>query len=117
MIRSAIHLPNVGPKAVFGMWDWGGADMLYLVIETYRGGNAAAVYQRFRERGRMAPEGLAYVNSWVTEDLTRCYQIMETPDRVLLETWMAAWSDLVDFEVLPVITSALAAAVASRVEP
>jgi hypothetical protein len=54
----------------------------------------------------MAPEGLNYVSSWVDESLTRCYQLMETHDRSLLDQWITAWSDLIDFEVHPVITSA-----------
>ena len=84
--------------------------MLYMVIETFRGGDAVPVYRRFRDHGRLAPEGLRYVASWVTEDLRRCYQVMECDDPTLLEHWMAAWRDLVDFEVLPVVTSAAAAA-------
>jgi hypothetical protein len=68
------------------------------------------VYRRFRERGRLAPDGITYVASWVSEDLTRCYQVMDTDDRALLDQWMAAWSDLVEFEVHGVVTSADAAA-------
>jgi hypothetical protein len=79
--------------------------MLFMVIERFRGGDAGPVYARFRARGRLAPAGLVYVNSWVTEDLTRCYQVMESPSRALLDEWITAWSDLTDFEVLPVITS------------
>jgi hypothetical protein len=81
------------------------AQLTYMVVEHFRNGDAVPVYQRFRERGRMAPEGLDYVASWVTLDLTRCYQIMKTHDRALLEQWMANWSDLVEFEIHPVITS------------
>jgi hypothetical protein len=77
----------------------------YMIIEHFRNGDAASVYRRFRERGRMAPEGLSYISSWVTPDMTRCYQIMEAPDRALLDQWMANWRDLVEFEVHPVITS------------
>ena len=84
--------------------------MLYMVIETFRGGDARPVYRRFRDRGRLAPEGLRYVASWVTEDFGRCYQVMECDDRALLDAWIARWADLVDFEVLPVMTSADAAA-------
>jgi len=80
--------------------------MQYLVIERFRNGDPAPVYQRFRDHGRMAPPGLAYVGSWITEDLTTCYQIMECDDRGLLDQWMAHWWDIVDFEVLPVFTSA-----------
>jgi hypothetical protein len=80
-----------------------------MVIEHFKNKHAVAVYRRFRERGRMAPEGLAYISSWVDEALERCYQVMETDDRALLETWMANWSDLVDFEVYRVITSKEAA--------
>lgn len=81
-----------------------------MIIERFRNGDAVPVYRRFRERGRLAPEGLTYVSSWVTPDLTRCYQVMEAADRALLEQWMANWSDIVDFEVHPVISSAEAAA-------
>ena len=84
--------------------------MLYMVIERFRNGDPAPVYKRFREKGRMAPDGLRYVASWITEDLTTCYQVMETAERALLDEWLAKWRDLVDFEVLPVIESAEAAA-------
>ena len=84
--------------------------MHYMVVETFRGGRPEAVYARFRERGRMAPEGLRYVASWVAATGERCYQVMECDDRALLDQWIAAWDDLVDFEVIPVITSAEAAA-------
>lgn len=83
--------------------------MLYMIIEHFRNGDAAPVYKRFREQGRLAPEGLRYVSSWVSGDLTLCYQVMECEDRALLDQWMDAWSDLVDFEVVPVLTSAEAA--------
>ena len=83
---------------------------LYLVIERFKNRDPGPVYQRFRERGRMAPAGLEYIASWVTEDLSTCYQVMQGADRALLEEWMAKWRDLVDFEVLPVISSAEAAA-------
>ena len=63
------------------------------------------VYRRFRDRGRLAPEGLQYVSSWVDEKLTRCFQLMETDDRKLLDEWIANWSDIVEFEVYPVISS------------
>lgn len=84
--------------------------MHYMVIERFRGGNPTPVYARFRAQGRLAPAGLTYVSSWVTDDLTTCYQIMECADRALLDDWMRAWEDLVEFEVLPVISSPEAAA-------
>jgi hypothetical protein len=79
--------------------------MLYMVIEHFRDGNAVPVYRRFRDEGRLAPEGLGYVASWVTADLKHCYQVMECADPALLDAWIARWSDLVQFEVVPVITS------------
>lgn len=82
---------------------------LFMVIERYRNADPTPVYRRFRERGRMAPEGLAYISSWVTEDMATCYQLMETADRGLLDEWMARWDDLVAFEVHPVMTSREAA--------
>ena len=84
--------------------------MLYMIIERFRNGDAGPVYRRFRERGRLAPDGLRYVSSWVTSDLRRCYQVMECDDRALLDEWLANWKDLVDFEVETVMTSAEAVA-------
>jgi len=88
--------------------------MLYMVVETFKNSDPVPVYRRFRDRGRLAPDGLAYVSSWVDVTLQRCFQIMETDNRQLLETWIAAWSDIVDFEVFPVMSSTDAAA---RVSP
>ena len=82
---------------------------LYMVIEHFKNKDAVAVYRRFRDNGRMAPEGLVYVSSWVDHKLEHCYQVMETHDRGLLDEWMAKWSDLVHFEVHPVLTSQEAA--------
>ena len=84
--------------------------MLYMIIERFRNGDPVPIYRRLREQGRMMPEGLRYVGSWITEDVALCYQVMECDDRRDLETWMARWSDLMEFEVVPVITSAEAAA-------
>jgi hypothetical protein len=84
--------------------------MRFMVIERFRNGDAAPVYRRFRDQGRMAPPGLTYIESWVSADLTICWQVMESPDRILLDQWIARWSDLVEFEVVPVMTSAEAAA-------
>jgi len=84
--------------------------MLYMIIERFRDGEAVPVYRRFREKGRLAPEGLRYLSSWVTLDMTRCYQVMECDDASLLTEWTDQWKDIVDFEVLPVMTSAEAVA-------
>jgi len=83
--------------------------MLFMVIEHFHPGQAPAVYRRFRERGRMAPEGVRYISSWVDLDFRRCFQIMEAPSEVLLKEWTANWDDLVDFEIVPVRTSEEAA--------
>jgi hypothetical protein len=83
--------------------------MLFMVIERYRNGDAAPVYERFHARGRMLPDGLNYIDSWVTEDGATCYQLMESDDATLFAEWISCWSDLVDFEVVPVMTSAQAA--------
>ncbi|MGA7929165.1 MAG: DUF3303 family protein [Candidatus Sulfotelmatobacter sp.] len=82
---------------------------LYMVIENFRNGDAVPVYRRFRDRGRLAPTGLSYVSSWVSDKLDRCYQLMETEDRALLDQWIENWSDIVDFEVHAVISSKEAA--------
>jgi hypothetical protein len=87
----------------------GGSMSLYMVIENFRNGDAVPVYRRFRDRGRLAPVGLSYVSSWVNDKLDRCYQLMETEDRALLDQWIENWNDIVDFEVYPVISSKEAA--------
>ena len=82
---------------------------LYMVVEHYKYGDAVPVYRRFRDHGRLAPEGLSYVSSWVDTNLELCYQLMETDNPRLLDEWIAHWQDIVDFEVHSVITSAEAA--------
>jgi hypothetical protein len=75
-----------------------------MIVEEFVQG-ARPVYERARERGRMLPDGLEYVDSWVSEDLGRCFQLMETDDRSLIERWIAEWDDLVRFEVVPLVSS------------
>ena len=84
--------------------------MLYMVIERYLSG-PEPVYERAASRGRMMPDGLSYVDSWVVDgSLDRCFQLMETDDPALFDVWTARWRDLVEFEVVPVVRSAEAAA-------
>ena len=83
--------------------------MQYLVIERFRDGDARPVYRRFAEQGRLMPDGLRYVASWVARDLTTCWQVMECDDRALLDEWLERWADLVEFEVVPVVDSQEAA--------
>ena len=90
--------------------------MLYMIIEHFREG-PEPVYRRFREKGRMAPGGLRYVSSWVTADLRRCYQVMECENPLLISVWTKHWEDLVDFEIIPIVTSSEAAESAANMEP
>jgi hypothetical protein len=83
---------------------------LYMVIERFKNGDPVPVYRRFHQQGRLMPEGLTYISSWVEPTLDRCYQVMETDSRGLLDEWIANWSDLIEFEVRSVITSAEAQA-------
>lgn len=87
-----------------------------MIIESFRDGDPRPVYRRFGERGRLAPDGLRYVSSWVTTDLRRCYQVMECDDRALLDAWIANWRDIVDFECVPVITSPEASSAVASLE-
>jgi hypothetical protein len=84
--------------------------MLFMVIERFRPGLAPEVYRRFRERGRMAPEDVRYVASWVDLEFRRCFQVMEAPSEAALEAWTKHWDDLVEFEIVPVRTPDQAAA-------
>ena len=80
--------------------------MLFMVIERFRDRDAKAVYRRLRDQGRGAPEGLTYVGSWIEASFHRCFQLMECDDARLLQQWVAFWSDLVEFEIVPVVPSA-----------
>lgn len=76
-----------------------------MVIEHFKDRDPGPVYKRFAEQGRLMPDGLEYVNSWIEVGTERCFQVMETDDPMLLQEWMKNWGDLVDFEVVPVVTS------------
>ncbi len=79
--------------------------MLYMVIERFKNRDATAIYGRLRESGRMMPDGLNYVDSWVEPNFDRCFQLMECHDKALFDQWITNWRDLADFEVIPVMTS------------
>ena len=87
--------------------------MLFMVIEHFDQGRVKEVYGRFAERGRMAPDGLRYLDSWVSADLSRCFQVMECDDVTLLQQWVLAWGDLVRFEIVPLAASKATAAALS----
>ncbi len=79
--------------------------MLFMVIERFKNRDADAIYNRFLERGRMLPDGLTYVDSWVEPNYDRCFQLMDCDDPGLLQLWAVQWEDLVEFEFIPVLTS------------
>ncbi|HEX7457226.1 MAG TPA: DUF3303 family protein [Ginsengibacter sp.] len=82
--------------------------MLYMIIETFHTNKVKQLYKRFEEKGRQLPEGAHYINSWIDEDLTICYQVMESDKEEKIYDWIQHWTDLADFTVIPVITSAQA---------
>jgi hypothetical protein len=77
--------------------------MQFMVVERFRNQDAKVIYRRLRERGRMMPEGLTFVSSLVAADFSRCFQVMECDDVVLLQRWVAQWSDIMEFEIVPVV--------------
>jgi hypothetical protein len=80
--------------------------MQFMVIEKFRNRDPKPIYRRLRESGRHQPEGLKYVGSWIEANFDRCFQLMECDDARLLQQWVAAWSDLMEFEIVPVVPSA-----------
>ena len=84
--------------------------MIFMVIEHFRPGKAQDVSRRFRDRGRMVPDGVRYVVSWVDLEFRRCFQVMDANDAAALKAWSSNWDDLVDFEIVPVRTSEQAVA-------
>ena len=90
--------------------------MLFMVIETFRNQDPKPIYRRLRDKGRQLPEGLSFVGSWVTADLSRCFQLMECGDITLLQRWVAQWSDLMACEIVPVVAGKdTAAALADQI--
>src|SRR5919106_3503858 len=81
------------------------AGVLFMVIERFKSSDPAPVGERFARQGRMLPDGVSYGGSWLEPDGSRCFQVMDAPDRATLDSWIARWSDLVEFEVVPVVTS------------
>jgi hypothetical protein len=88
--------------------------MLFMVVERFKHGQAKAVYRRYQEKGRMLPDGLQYVASWVEANFDRCFQLMECDDADLFHQWVAQWQDLVEFEIIPVVGSSEAAEIMAR---
>ena len=91
--------------------------MLFMAIEHFRDQDGKAVYRRFHDKGRMTPEGLRFVESWVAADLSRCFQIMACDDVAIIQKWAAEWSDLVEFEIVPVAVGKETAAALSAEPP
>jgi hypothetical protein len=88
--------------------------MLFMIVERFKNRDAVPVYRRFREQGRMMPEGLKYIDSWTAKEFDQCFQLMECEDSKLIDQWIAHWQDLVDFEIVPVVSSAEAATAISE---
>lgn len=90
--------------------------MTYMIIETFKAGKVEEIYRRLDARGRMQPDGLVYINSWIADDLRTCYQVMETDSEAKLHEWMSHWDDVMEFKIVRVLSSAEARqqALASR---
>ena len=82
--------------------------MLFMIIERFHSGKVKDLYERFDEKGRMLPDGVIYINSWINEEVTLCYQVMESDNEEKIHEWIAKWNDLADFTIIPIITSAQA---------
>jgi hypothetical protein len=80
--------------------------MLYMVIERFKTPGAIEIYRRARDQGRLLPDGLEYISSWVDVDFTTCFQLMQTDNEALFKVWVSHWQDLAEFEIMPVQTSA-----------
>ena len=74
----------------------------YMAVEHFKPGCYAAVYQRFAQQGRLLPDGLEYIDSWVNRERDICFQLMQTDQPALFETWFERWQDLVNFDVIPI---------------
>jgi len=79
--------------------------MIYMIIETFKPGKVKQIYRRLEEKGRMQPEGLTYINSWIDENMNKCYQVMEADSIDKIHIWISNWDDVMEFEIVPVISS------------
>ena len=80
--------------------------MLFMVIERFRDDDMVPVYRKLRDDGRLMPEGLRYVDSWVEPNFSRCFQLMECDDLRLFQEWVLRWRGLgVTIEIVPVVRS------------
>ena len=89
--------------------------MLFMVVEQFKDGKAKEVYRRYLEKGRMLPEGLRYIDSWVEINYERCFQLMECDDAAQFQQWVSEWEDLAEFEIIPVVGSKEAAEAMGRI--
>ncbi len=108
MDTDSLRLQPLGGRSrvlSFAVFGYDALKMLYMVIERFKNKDGEAVYRRLRERGRMMPDGLHYVNSWVEPSFNRCFQLMECEDPALFAQWTPHWADLMEFEIIPVMTS------------
>ncbi|WP_234571801.1 DUF3303 domain-containing protein [Rhodohalobacter sp. 614A] len=79
--------------------------MTYMIIETFKPGQVNEIYKRLEEKGRMQPEGLTYIHSWIDENMEKCYQVMETDSEEKIHQWISNWDDVMEFKIVPVISS------------
>lgn len=81
--------------------------MLFMVIERFKDNDMLPIYRRVRDEGRMFPDGLRYIDSWVEPNFSRCFQLMECDDLRLFQQWALRWRGAgVDLEIVPVVSSA-----------
>lgn len=79
--------------------------MTYMIIEKFYPEKIKSLYQRFAEEGRLLPEGVEFIDSWINEDVTLCFQLMKSESREKLEEWISNWEGYAEFEIIPVISS------------
>ncbi|MCP4441780.1 MAG: DUF3303 domain-containing protein [Aureispira sp.] len=84
----------------------------YMIIEHFHQDKLKEIYDRFDKKGRLMPESVHYINSWIDEKVEVCYQVMEAESREKLLEWISNWEDVTDFEIIPVIDSAKARKIA-----
>ena len=88
--------------------------MLFMVVEHFKGGKTKDIYRRLPENGRTMPEGLKYLDSWISANLDCCFQLMECDDPALFQEWILQWEDLADFEVISVVPSSKTRAIVNK---
>lgn len=78
--------------------------MLFQGTYVYSTDHRDTVRPRFKETGAPPPPGVDMLGRWHNAAGNGGFFLVETDDPVALARWLQEWTDVIDFEVVPVVT-------------